>query len=577
MIEQSALQPASSSRGQAGPSIVDDLFDLAAAHDLDVMLGKGLRMTTRILGAEAGSVLFQAQAPINIRSGAFRQEALARIQRWEQVIRKRLQESTWTIPSPTSLPISVSRLSDSNLALVSVPLLQGNKVVGSLSLVLSPGSEVAENQRSMLTRIAIGLGQLASLVSELEMANRRLHHISVFYDVGQALVTTFDISKLLAEAMKLATNVIDAGAASIMLLDEERRELVFKVSHSQRGQLMGLQRLPLDAGIAGWVARNGQPVIANDARADARFSHRVDVRTGFLTQSIAAVPLRVKGRTIGVLEVINKYSGSGFDQEDIQLMSAVAAQAAIAIENARLYQELRDDLEHIILAQDEVRRDLTRKLEDGPIQQLSAISMSLEHLERLNFSTNPEAVQNEIDAVRNLVHKANRAAHQMLFELRPIILETEGLIAALEQYVNQLQQFESFNIEFRSVEKVNFDLETAGAIYSIVQEAMNNIKRHAKANNVSLTLSIRQQLFIVIVQDNGQGFDIGQIDKADGKRASFGIGNMREQAQAIGAKLRIDSRTEAPNRGTVVELILPWPSKEEDTPTMFNPRMTHDV
>jgi signal transduction histidine kinase len=398
----------------------------------------------------------------------------------------------------------------------------------------------------------------------LELTNRRLKQMSVFYEVGQALVTTFDITELLSEAMVLAANVIDAGAASIMLIDEERQELVFKVSHGSRGQMLRQQRIPLDEGIAGWVARHGRPVIANDARADSRFSHRVDVRTGFLTQSIAAVPLKVKGRIIGVLQVLNKYSGSGFGEEDIQLMSSIAAQAAIAIENARLYQQVRKERDHVIKTQEDTRRDLVRNLQDGPGQLLSAISMGLDHLERLSVTAKPEVVQNQIRALRNLVHQATRDTHNVLFELRPVILDIQGLVAALEQYVGQLHDSESFAIHFnnKKVERVNFNTNIVNAIFSIVQEAINNVKRHANAHNVWLSLELKQNHFVVTVRDDGQGFDVNRIGNEHNKQGLFGILIMRERAASIEAKLQIGSRTEAPHRGTIVRLTLPCASKD---------------
>lgn len=537
-------------------SVVDELFELVATRNLDMMLRKALSMVTRVVGAEAGSILIHTQSIRRLRSGAFRQEALQRIERWEDVIAKRLQETVWNIPSSTPLPISISKLPGNLLALVNIPLLCDSKVVGSLSLVLPPGSEVADNQRNLLTRITRGIGQMASLIADLELAQQRLNQIGVFHQVGQALVTTFDLNKLLSDTMQLAADVIDAGAASLMLIDEERQELVFEVSHGSRGQMLRQQRIPLDEGIAGWVARNGYPVIVNDARTDPRFSHRVDVRTGFLTQSIAAVPLKIKGRVIGVLEVLNKYSGAGFSEEDVRLMSSIAAQAAIAIENARLYQQVRQERDHIIKAQEDVRRELARKLHDGPVQLLSAISMSLDLLERLN-EVKPEAVHNEINALRNLVRQAARDARNILFELRPLILETQGLVAALEEYVNQLRNSENFVIHFKPVDEIGYDVQIAGTIFSVVQEAMNNIRRHANARNIWLSLDVKNNRFVVTIRDDGEGFEVNKMEENYDKRGSFGMLNMRERAQLIEAELQIQSRTEAPNRGTTILLSVP--------------------
>ncbi len=240
------------------PSVVDELFDLTATRNLDTMLRKALGMVVRIVGAEAGSILLQTQSTHRLRAGAFRQEALNRIDRWEAVISKHLQDTVWTIPAAASnLPLSISNLAGSQLALVNIPLLQDTTVIGALSLVLPPGHELADPQRNLLTRMARGIGQLASLVSDLELAQQRLNQMGVFYQVGQALVTTFDINKLLSDTMQLAADVIDAGAASLMLIDEDRQELVFEVSHGSRSKMLRQQRIPLDEGIAGWVARNG--------------------------------------------------------------------------------------------------------------------------------------------------------------------------------------------------------------------------------------------------------------------------------------------------------------------------------
>jgi len=541
---------------QSSLSLSDELLNLVTARELEDLLRQGLGLAIRTLQAEAGSVLFQAQSPQVIRSGPFRAEVLTRIERWEEMISKRLVDTSWTIPAGTPAPLSLSTVADSRLVLINIPLLQDNTVVGSLSLVLSPNRSLSDNDRKNLGQIAQGLGQIASLVTELEQAQHRLNQLSIFYQVGQALVTTFDINRLLSDTMQLAANVIDAGASSIMLIDENQKELVFEVSHGAGSQMLRQQRIPLDEGIAGWVARHGQPVISNQARTDPRFSHRVDVRTGFLTQSIAAVPLRIKGRIIGVLEVLNKYSGNGFSQEDVQLMSSIAAQAAIAIENARLYQQVRQERDQIIRAQENVRREMARNLHDGPVQLLAAISISLDHLERLN-QVQPAAVRNEIEALRNLVHKATRDTRNVLFELRPIILETQGLVAALDQYVTFLQNAESFTVHFEFVEDIDLNIQAASTIFSIIQEAINNIKRHAEARNVWLSLEMRKYHFIVTIRDDGLGFKVDEVIGHYDQHSSLGLLNMRERAELIDAELRIESHIEQPNRGSMVQIILP--------------------
>ena len=313
MTEQSLPSQSLTPFEKTNSSTIDELFALASIRDVDTMLNQALALAIKTLNAEAGSILFQLHPSQRVRSGAFRSGALARIEHWEEAIANRLSDGIWNIPSGNALPTSVSTIAN-NVTLVNIPLLRDTTVVGSLSLVLPPDRVLSDEHRTLLSQVARGVGQLGSLITDLSQAQRRIDQMSVFYQVGQALVTTFDIKRLLSDTMQLAANVIDAGASSIMLIDEEHEELVFEITHGSRSQMLRQQRIPLDEGIAGWVARHGHPVIANNARTDPRFSHRVDVRTGFLTQSIAAVPLKIKGRIIGVLEVLNKYSGDGFDQ-----------------------------------------------------------------------------------------------------------------------------------------------------------------------------------------------------------------------------------------------------------------------
>lgn len=560
MAEQlSPRQLPSASPPPEKPSLIDDIFELAAADNLEAMLNQALRMTTKILNAEAGSIFFHARQPHRLQVGAFRKEALAQIQRWEYTIGQRLLENNWQVPSGKP-PVSVMPLKKSMLTLVSAPLLQNTRVVGLMSLVLPPGTSLPDNQRILLAKISKGVGQIAALLTELHLAHHSLNRIGLFFDVGQALVTTFDVSKLLLDTMELATRLVDAGAASIMLVDEEQRELVFRVSHGARAEMVRQQRIPINEGIAGWVARHGRPVIANNARSDSRFSQRVDVRTGFLTQSIAAVPLKIRGQVIGVLEVLNKYSDNGFSQDDVQLMSFIASQAAIAMDNARLYNQLKDERDRMINAQENVYRKVTGNLHDGTLQYLSAISLSLDHLSVLCAKTNSDVLQHQISALHNLVDQATKNTRSLLFELRPPILESHGLVAALESYIDQLRNISAFNLHFSPVPPVELSPKVAAGIFAVVQEAINNATRHANANNVWVTLQIENERLSATVKDDGQGFEPAALEKNE-RSTAMGLKHMREQAALINADLRVESSTQPPQRGTTISLTLNAPGQ----------------
>jgi signal transduction histidine kinase len=564
MAEAKSLQPIPPGATTDDFTALDGFLKLAATRDADALLDEALALLVQLFGAEAGSLLAQTHAPKRRRLGELDAPVATVVDRWEDGIERRLLEGMWCIASADHVPISVNRLPYNERILVNTPLLRDTRVIGCISLILPAGRPFGLSQRMRLGKVGRGIGQLLSMAVDLSLAQQRLNRLSFFYEVGQTLVTNFDLNEFLSHTMQLATDVMNASASALMLIDEAKGDLVFEVSHGGGGDVLRRQRISIDEGIAGWVARTGKPTITNDARTDARFNPRVDVRTGFLTQSIAAVPLKTKGRTIGVLEVLNKYSGGGFDAEDLRLLATIGAEAAIAIENARLYASVREERDRIIQAQEDVRRELARNLHDGTVQMLSAISMSIDHLQRL-LQVKPEAALSELGALRSLVHQAAREARVVLFELRPIILETQGLVATLESYVAQLNETEDFTVHFQpAVLERQFNTKVAGTVFSIVQEAINNAKRHAAARNIWIVLEATEDGFSVEVRDDGRGFDVAVVKKDYARRGSFGLLNMQERTRLIDGQLSIRSRTEPPQQGTAVTLRLALPSADEE-------------
>ena len=172
---------------------------------------------------------------------------------------------------------------------------------------------------------------------------RYIRELQALHEIGQALWSIHDLDDVLHLAIERVMTLLDVEGASVILLDEERRELYFKVSDDTRiGHERRLReiRFPSDQGIAGWVIREGVPQVVPDFEQDPRSYHEVGAQTGVRTRSLAGVPLRTKARIIGVLEAINKRQGV-FDEADIRLLEAYANQLAMAIENARLIQELQ--------------------------------------------------------------------------------------------------------------------------------------------------------------------------------------------------------------------------------------------
>lgn len=165
--------------------------------------------------------------------------------------------------------------------------------------------------------------------------------LELLLEVGRLLSSKLEIGELLTSVLELSTKVVDAESASLLLLDEKSQELYFDVALGLGPQASAV-RLKLGQGIAGSVAKSRKPEIINAVRQDPRWSPAMDAHSGFVTRSILAVPMTIKGHLVGVLEAINKRGGD-FSEADRLAFEAFASQAAVAIENARLFTSLKDE------------------------------------------------------------------------------------------------------------------------------------------------------------------------------------------------------------------------------------------
>ncbi len=176
---------------------------------------------------------------------------------------------------------------------------------------------------------------------QYQQMQRRAAQLQNLIEISREMATSLNIDQVLLQIMEHAVQLLRAQSGSLLLIDEETQELTFKVALGPAGTILRDTRLPPGVGIAGAVVRDGKPVILNDAKADPRHYGGVDESTSLTTQKLVCVPLISKSRTIGVLEVINKIDGTPFTEEDADMLAVFALEGAIALENARLYSELK--------------------------------------------------------------------------------------------------------------------------------------------------------------------------------------------------------------------------------------------
>lgn len=173
--------------------------------------------------------------------------------------------------------------------------------------------------------------------TSLELKARILRFTRVI-ELSQVLNSTLDLPSLLEQVVTAAREVTETEGSSILLTDLKTGDLFFEAATGSKSEELKRVIVPPES-LAGWVAREGKMEVINDVSADARFSSLADESSGFITRSLIAVPLQLKGRTLGVLEVVNRIDNTPFNHEDVDVLMALASQAAVAIENARLFQQ----------------------------------------------------------------------------------------------------------------------------------------------------------------------------------------------------------------------------------------------
>ena len=262
---------------------------------------------------------------------------------------------------------SLTPIVENVFAWMGVPLNAGAKSIGALSIGSRDGATAyTRGQLELLQAIADQTAGAIVKARLLEETQQRAHQLSTLNEINRQLTSTLELSPLLQNILENAVGILNCEAGSLFLVDEQTKELVFKVTVGPVAANLIGQRLPPGTGIVGRAVQSRGPVIENEENRSASRFRGVDQQTGFVSRSLMAVPLQVKDRVIGVIEVINRRDGLPFVTGDQDLLTAFAGQAAVAIENARLYtltdQELAARVEELSVMQ-RIDRELNASLE----------------------------------------------------------------------------------------------------------------------------------------------------------------------------------------------------------------------
>jgi signal transduction histidine kinase len=386
--------------------------------------------------------------------------------------------------------------------------------------------------------------------------------ILTLMELGRLLTSTLELEDLYDQIIEQVQVTFRPNTVSLMVLSHDARRLRIVAHRGLSNNITPNTEVPVDDSIAGRVVREGKPQLLLGGLQGTEFARLA--RRDSKIASAMSIPLQVKDKTLGVLNV-NRYRGQlTYTDKDASLLHIFATQIAIALQNAQLYASLRQERDRIMEAQEVVRRELARDLHDGLSQMLAAMAVNVGVLQTILKPGEivPDIITEDLEFLHNAVRQAIQDARTLTFGLRPLVLETQGIVAAMRQYIATLQKSDKKThyelIADKASGQIVLPVNDSRMIFAIIQEAINNARKHAKAANVSVTLkggqSQEEPLLITTIQDDGAGFNVAEITADYEERLSFGLNTMRERADLIDATLSVQS---VAGGGTTIQLVVP--------------------
>ena len=376
--------------------------------------------------------------------------------------------------------------------------------------------------------------------------------VSASLNYNRVLDAVLDLSVLgLQDASARSENMVGA----VLLFDEEELYVASARRLTPNDKRL---RVPAKKGILAEAVNSGDPVFSSRPYNDPELSKFVAFRS---CRVLMAVPLRAGFDSYGVI-VFGHPEPDFFSIDVMELLEAVCNQAIIAMQNARLYQTLQEEKERIVEVEEEARKKLARDLHDGPTQQVAAIAMRANFIRRL-LDRDPAQAAEELYKVEELARRTTKEIRHMLFTLRPLVLESRGLEAALKSLADKMREGHDQNVLVEAEEGAEdmLDKHAQGVLFYIAEEAITNARKHAEASIIWVRLRLRGDLFALEIEDNGVGFNVGAVDASYDQRGSLGMVNMRERAELVNGVHRIQS---SEGRGTKITVLVPLTEDAED-------------
>ncbi|HTY09813.1 MAG TPA: histidine kinase [Bacteroidota bacterium] len=381
------------------------------------------------------------------------------------------------------------------------------------------------------------------------------------YEIGRQMTSSFDVEEVLKLVVKNTAWLLESHFVAVALLDSKTSRIEYREKIGDRTDVTPSVAAGKDRGLAGRVIASQAPFIIE------KFPERPFVQPKEFplveAESLVSafgVPITNKERKFGAL-VVGYRNFREIPEEDVQLVSNLANQTALALENAMLYQEsvkysktMAALSSRLTMIQEEERRRITRELHDGIGQALTGLRFNLDALVRQASITDPDAVE-QVAVMKQVIDESLNTIRQIAFDLRPPILDDLGLVSALRIYLDRFQERTKILLTLSCPDDLKrFDPKVEATIYRIIQEALTNVAKHSGAKNAKVEIEKPEATLHVMISDDGKGFDQNAAGESGLWPTGLGIVNMRDRVEGLRGKFRLASEK---GKGTSIHIEVP--------------------
>lgn len=407
--------------------------------------------------------------------------------------------------------------------------------------------------------MAQGLEDKETLEQEVQRTARKLEResasLSALYRVALESSRSLNLETVMRAGLESALAATGMTSGEIHLLEADTQKLHLRAAVGSHADFLRAEKIlcPGEC-LCGTVAALEQTGVTGDLQLDTRITRGTCRKFGF--RALAAIPLRARGRTLGVISLHSRATRE-FSDDDLALLNALGDQLGVAIDNAQLYTEMESRVRELSrqvqhLAVLEERDRLAREMHDGFAQALALLHLKL-GAAQAGQPTAGELTQTLVQ-VRELVDQTFEDVRQVIGDLRTPLPPPTNFVGSLADYIN------TFALRYNLQAEVRADADAMQAhcspdveiqVMRIVQEAMANVRKHARAEHIRARFTRHNGTLNIRLQDDGQGFDPAATARTTGH---FGLAIMRERAASFGGELQIHGESGA---GTTIQLRVP--------------------